>query len=84
MIPGHNSRRRLIILAITAPFLFLTLLMAVIEDVDGTNANILPLGLDNGQMQPSASPGGEVAASEIITGEASCRVGVVSRGTDHV
>jgi hypothetical protein len=84
MIPGHNSRRRLIILAITTPFLFLTLLIAVIEDVDGTNANILPLGLDNGQMQPSASPGGEVAASEIITGEASCRVGVVSRGTDHV
>jgi len=84
MIPGHQARRQIIVLAIAAPFLFLTLLMAVIEDVDGTNAHVLPLRLDNGQMELSASPWGEVAASEIITGEASCRVGVVSRGTEHV
>jgi len=84
VIPGHQSRRRILVLAISAPFLFLTLLAAVIGDVDGTNANLKTLRLDKGQMEPSASGGAEVAASENITSDASCRVGVVVRGTEHV
>ena len=83
MIQGHYLWQ-IITVTIAAPLLFLTLLVAVMGDVYGKNGQLLPVLSEKGQIEPTGSRGLEEAVLENITDEASCRVGVVARGSEHV
>lgn len=84
MIQIHNFRPRIIALSIAGPLLFLTLLVTIL-DVAGTGGQFSsPLMLDKGQMEITTVPGVAVAVSEIITEQASCRIGVTSLGPKQI